>query len=795
MQSIWRLEELPAAEQAGAGGKAATLARLAQAGYPVPAAFVIMPAGLTNDVLTDEDWAQVRQAAEKLRNGSPATKLAVRSSALGEDSGDHSYAGAFESVLNVSGDESLRQAVEAVLQSSRGERAAAYARAKGAAEQGQMAVLVQRMAPAEYAGVLFTADPVTGSRSRMMGNYVNGLGDALVSGEQDGRSFSLSRPSGAYEGPAELRRHAGGLHKLARRLEAELGGAQDIEWAIAGDRIALLQARPITTMQPYDPNTGEWNSSRQGDYLWSNANFGEAIPGVMTPFTWSTMQIYGEETMGRMLPGNDPFMGNIAGRFYINLSLFASLMCALGFSRERMNRESEEFFGNLPQEMEFPIIHFSRPAVMRSYLPFAVRALRRRSRNLRELDTFTADMPARIAALFGQVEAAESPAALAQLWAAELEPLLRRAYQMLQAGTSRYENAYRPLHRRLAAQAGEEQANRLLSGVNSDGGGLASLGPLLALRQVAGGEISREAYMQAYGHRGEHEFELSWPRPAEDPEWLDRSLATLADTDPSALLSRRESEKEAAWERYAARYPKEAGAVRRKLSQAAAYARGREAIRSEIARLLSLIRAYALRAGELAGLGEQVFFLHLDELLPLLSGGAGAAGDLLEQAERRRQAYLRQRELPPYPALISGRFDPYRWAAGPHRRSDVYDSRATSTISGRQSGDGVILGLPGSAGLVEGVVRVLHGLQDGEALLPGEILVTTTTNIGWTPLFPRAAAIVTDVGAPLSHAAIVARELGIPAVVGTGRATMALKSGDTVRVNGARGTVELLAPA
>jgi rifampicin phosphotransferase len=103
-----------------------------------------------------------------------------------------------------------------------------------------------------------------------------------------------------------------------------------------------------------------------------------------------------------------------------------------------------------------------------------------------------------------------------------------------------------------------------------------------------------------------------------------------------------------------------------------------------------------------------------------------------------------------------------------------------------------IRGFPGAAGVVEGRVRVLSSAEEGAQLEPGEILVTTVTNVGWTPLFPRAAAVVTDVGAPLSHAAIVARELGIPAVVGCGNATMRLHTGDVVRVDGSHGTVDVV---
>jgi pyruvate,water dikinase len=144
--------------------------------------------------------------------------------------------------------------------------------------------------------------------------------------------------------------------------------------------------------------------------------------------------------------------------------------------------------------------------------------------------------------------------------------------------------------------------------------------------------------------------------------------------------------------------------------------------------------------------------------------------------------------LPSYPAIIRGRFDPFQWTNDPNRRSDLYDAHEPTVAPG----SGAVTGFAGAAGIVEGVVRRLDSPEEGHKLQPGEILVTVTTNVGWTPLFSRAAAIVTDVGAPFSHAAIVARELGIPAVVGCGNATMYLHSGDRVQVNGGQGTVEVL---
>jgi rifampicin phosphotransferase len=154
--------------------------------------------------------------------------------------------------------------------------------------------------------------------------------------------------------------------------------------------------------------------------------------------------------------------------------------------------------------------------------------------------------------------------------------------------------------------------------------------------------------------------------------------------------------------------------------------------------------------------------------------------------KQRSWAYQSYSALPPYPALIRGAFNPYAWAADPNRRSDLFVEGSTSQA------EIAIRGFPGSAGVVQAPVRVLRDAADGAALQAGEVLVTTITNVGWTPLFPRAAAVVTDVGAPLSHAAIVARELGIPAVVGCGNATMRLKTGDQVRVDGTAGTVEVL---
>lgn len=285
--SICAFEELTPEQLSSAGGKGGTLARLYRTGYPVPNGFVVLPGAFTGEEMSPEAWTHVQRRLALLREGAPEAAFAVRSSALAEDSVLASFAGEYETVLDVRGDEAVRSAIRAVRQSRHSERVRAYIQALGLDTDHEMAVIVQRLVRADISGVLFTADPVTGSRNKMVGNYVHGLGSKLVSGEARHSGFTLSRPGGHYEGPSELRRFARRLFKLAMRLERDLAKPQDIEWAIAGRKIYILQSRPITTLMGFNPVTGEFNDSLTGDYVWSCVNIGEALSVVMTPFTWS----------------------------------------------------------------------------------------------------------------------------------------------------------------------------------------------------------------------------------------------------------------------------------------------------------------------------------------------------------------------------------------------------------------------------------------------------------------------------------------------------------------------------
>jgi protein-S-isoprenylcysteine O-methyltransferase Ste14/phosphohistidine swiveling domain-containing protein len=525
-----------------------------------------------------------------------------------------------------------------------------------------------------------------------------------------------------------------------------------------------------------------WNDSVTGDFLWTNSNFCEAICDVMTPATRSMWDIY-LEAIALQIPGY-PLVGVIGGRPYINMSLLLSFGRVIGMDTWKILRRSEDLWGRVPEKVDVPQLPLSNWQILRLILPGLIKVRGRLRVKKEEIKSFVDTCPEWCIQVRGQIQQAGTPNELAALWRHKIHPYFGRAWTIVRATLE--SGLIGRLRRELIDMVGVTDANTLLSNLRGSEQ-LASLGPLIGLSKMAHSQMSREEYLREFGHRGPHEMELSFPRPAEDELWLDRQLASYAKApvDVEKLLRNQRMEFEAAWERFVRRYPRRAKTIHKKIERAAASTRQREAVRSEATRIVWVIRDFALRASALAGFEnrQDVFFLSLDEMTAVLSGeNAGLA-----LIPARKEMHALYSALPPYPAIIIGHFDPFKWAADPNRRSDLFDAHAPATrISA------AITGFSGAAGEVEGMVRRLDSPEEGDQLLPGEILVATTTNVGWTPLFPRAAAVITDVGAPLSHAAIVARELGIPAVVGCGNATMRLHTGDRVRVDGGKGIVEIL---
>jgi phosphohistidine swiveling domain-containing protein len=528
-------------------------------------------------------------------------------------------------------------------------------------------------------------------------------------------------------------------------------------------------------------------SSQQGaagDFLWSRNNFGEARPDVMSPFTYSISETVWSEISP--LPGYQ-LSGNICGRYYANVSFSLAMLMAMGKSKVAALEQTGDLLGSVPEDLEIPTVPVSRWALLRA-LPNMIKLGLKEKNGAKRVPEFLATNAVNCRTLRRKIRETNSGATLADFWHQELAPELIDGVWLLGGATQPLE-ATAKLKRELVELVGEADANTLFSSLSSGDGMLASLGPVVGVARVAAGKMSRAEYLERYGHRGPQEAELSMPRPAENPEWLDRQLAEYQKdpVDIDALLAQRRAEFEAAWQRLQADYPKRAPKLRREIDKVGPAACLREAVRDEVTRYLWVEREWALRAGELTGVGDDVFLLTIDEVLDLLAGHDAATVHI----PARSETYARYRALPPYPMIIRGPFDPFQWAADPNRRYDIYDATARRPVYTSNT----LRGFAGAVGQVEGQVRVLDGPEQGDRLLPGEILVAVTTNVGWTPLFPRAAAVVTDVRAPLSHAAIVARELGIPAVVGCGSATTRLRTGDRVRVDGGRGVVEILGHA
>ncbi|WP_313371387.1 PEP/pyruvate-binding domain-containing protein, partial [Sedimentibacter sp.] len=233
--------------QSIAGGKGSMLAKMFQRGYPVPDGFVIFPAAFQDEKLLDEAREEIKSLLTDIRKNNADAKFAVRSSALSEDSSQASFAGEFESFLNIETYSGILDAVFMVFKSKESERVRTYSSVQGIEQSHQMAIIVQLMVQSEISGVLFSADPITGSYTSMTGNYVFGLGEQLVSGEADAYDFKISRPKGKYEGPEEFKKYASKLYMYAASLEKEFVNPQDIEWAVTNGKIYILQARPITT--------------------------------------------------------------------------------------------------------------------------------------------------------------------------------------------------------------------------------------------------------------------------------------------------------------------------------------------------------------------------------------------------------------------------------------------------------------------------------------------------------------------------------------------------------------------
>ncbi len=749
--AVVRLADAATLPVAVVGGKASTLARLAVAGFPVPPGLVI----------TSAAWERPRSelataVTAALDSAAFAGAYAVRSSAVAEDLPGASYAGQYESLLDVPKGEVVdaiyrcRLAVES-------NRVEAYRAARGrgggvAAAGWGMAVLVQPMVPARAAGVAFTANPLTGDRHESVVTAVRGLGERLVSGAASGDEWSIR------DGAATSRRctedaisaaQAIAVADLALRVRARLGGEQDIEWALdpdpAGEELVLLQARPMTAL----PEPVGWAAPGPG--LWMrNFRLGEWLPEPLTPLFADWLLPLIEEGylqgMRASIGAVVPFRYATVNGWYFNAAPVPTprlLLSALAQSRGRIVRV---LFNALVQVSRNPA--GADRAVLgqlyRTWREVELPAYRRL------VDAAQTQLPdADHDGLLAMVDRVGT-AAGRQLWFLAI------------VGGSAWK-----MEGRLA-----RFAKKHLPGLSGENGPLAD-----GIQVLLGGLPGIEARMPAHAV-----FSADW-------YWPTGAILTAAEatTDPAGpgrrqRLAEQRQTAEAACLEALSPTPR----LVREFAALLEVTRRYTLIREEQARSLTLgwpvLRSCALRLGQARTQtgtlqhAEQVFFLTRDAL--------NQPAPRAVIAEERRSLWQRQRRL--LAPLTLGK--PPRLIGDPVARA-IEAARGPRTIAA-----GAIIGQPASTGRATGPVRLITDPAEFSTFQPGEVLLARATAPAWTPLFGLAVAVVTDGGALAAHASIVAREYGIPAVVGTGDATHRLLPGQWVTVDGTTGTVTLAHP-
>ncbi len=818
------LADTNAGDLARGGGKAVNLGELLRKGFPVPPGFIITTAAYDRvvehnsledaiaTVATPDAAAAIRAGFERaalpleveraIRDayGTLGGAVAVRSSATAEDLPEAAFAGQQETFLGILNERALLNAVRRCWASLWSDRAIAYRQRQGMGETPvKLAVIVQRLVAADAAGVLFTANPVTGARDESIVDASTGLGEAVVSGlvtpdhivlrNTRHRWRIVERRLGRRE--VEVRPRPGGgveqvtgaavsesalpdsvllqLARMGASIARHFGRPQDIEWAWAEGKLYILQSRPITALPEPPPRRGRFQPPMfAADYL-------QVRPYPLDITTWLPAM---EQALPRMLP-----VGGL-------VPSFTQLWQEDDGVIERFTGWPELRF--TPELLLAParIVSLARqydPADWRvdptwNNVETRVRTLE--SRDLRSLSWAELLAVAR--------EAMSMPLAVMEL---------RRRY------FPRGALALGGLRLILGVLNREDRFATLLSGVDNRtletnraletlAAKIRSDQDLAAAFQNPNPAVIREAlekgpfgqaflgrfhaFLDAYGHR-----ETGSPLLVSEPTWKDSPETVLSILKGLARGEQPAQPSQRAWEMARdevlahplLRLPRLRAAFLSLLTGARRLSALREDTHFEMTKPLPVLRRSLLELGRrLSEVGViddagDVFHLKFDEL-EQVNGMWPPAADLSIALRSAAQRRAKRRAALAETPLMDAEF----------------------LVSSQPVGEALVAGTPGSPGIAVGPVRVVSDIAAFGSLLPGEVLVAPYTNPSWTPLFGRAAAVVVDTGAAMSHAAIVAREYGVPAVMGTGDGTRRLADGQWVRVDGTQGQVFAASP-
>jgi rifampicin phosphotransferase len=766
---------------------------------------------------------------------------AVRSSATAEDLPTASFAGQQDTYLNVVGPAAILQHVSRCWASLFTERAVTY-RVRGGFDHRSvnMAVVVQRMVFPQAAGVLFTADPVTSNRKLASVEATFGLGEALVSGlvnadvyrVRDGEAVAkapatkglavLPSPSGGtmqhaieperQDQPVLSDAQVVALVKLGRRIEAHFGCPQDIEWCLLGDRFHIVQSRPITTLFPIPSREDREN------HVYVSVGHQQMMTDPMRPLGLSLWQLTA------LVP-----MYEAGGRLFVDVTDRLASPASRAGVLEALGR-SDPLIGDALQRIldrgDFlpPPSNEGPGGAPAGGPPAPIET------DAAIVDELIARNQASMAACERDIRAKSGPE-LFDFILQDIEELKRilfdpQSHQVIMAGAQ----ATHWLNEHLEAWLGEKNAADTLTQSVSHNV-TSEMGPALLdvadvirphpdvvallehaagegdaagdgegdgeddgegflddLVRLAGGSEARDAiqaFLDRYGMRCVGEIDITRPRWSERPSaLLPAILANVENFEPGAGERRFEQGRREACEkkrellerlRAVPEGEEKAGEAERMIDRLRTFVGYREypkygiVTRFHIYKQALLEEADRLVRARVLQHEEDAFYLTLQELHEVAR--TNAVDDRL--IRRRKDAFSSYQALTPPRVLTSDG----EVIAGAYRRDDVPP--------------GALVGLPVSAGTIEGRARVVLDMAQA-ALEAGDILVTAYTDPSWTPLFVAIAGLVTEVGGLMTHGAVIAREYGLPAVVGVEHATRLIRDGQRIRVHGTDGYVEIL---
>lgn len=760
------------------GGKAANLGELIHAGFPVPDGFVLTTdayrtvvggARISSDMEALKMPADLVQAINRAYVELPVGPVAVRSSATSEDLPGAAFAGQHDTYLNIDGADDVIAAVRRCWASLFSERAVAYRNRLGIkSDTVAMAVVVQSMVPADTAGVMFTADPVSGVRDHVVIDAAGGLGEAVVSGDVIPEHFVVAAKGGVIGSSTGRDTTAGEsaivdddqLRELAavgRRIAAHFGQPQEIEWALHSGRLFILQSRAMTALPPAPIQLNRLRRAVGSIIL-------ELLPRRPFPMELTAWIV---PVVGAHLSDMIDGVSGVAVDVKKVLPERDGMIRELVPPRPHPTRRTPiRLAGSLGRGLRRTPRQWQADPRLSAYREGVADMIKRdpSSMGWDELVAVVGRTKT-LVDIVTEVRIDYLPAAFVTLAKFRLATLLARRRINVQEVLASAPTMTRAANQELLALARTADRIPELRALllNSTQEVAAERAPLLA----TGSQwwVQFQAFLARYGHRETTSILLVHdPTWSESPSTVIGLIQVLLTPESAGPPSPRSSPAATASH----------SVLMQRLARGAASAVAlREDTHFELSRVVPIIRGAIMEMGRrLVAAGEledteDVWMLTLSEVTHFSRGTTGD-GVLGGAARRRRIAQGEQAATP----LI-----------------------ATATLYPRRKGSGAMLasGAAGGGGRATGRVRIIGGPADFGTLRAGEVLVCQATNPSWTPLFLRAAAVVVDRGGMASHAAIVAREYGIPAVMGAGTATQSLRTGQLVMVDGDLGEVNAAA--